>query len=187
MTSKIGASVLSGLLLAALPLASPVAKPLPERSLVMGMVIHLGEREEIVATGEAGLFGSLRASGISEEEITDGSVAVAMIYCCRGKFSRTTMLYFYVPAELALAEGDVVEIELGRGTTRKQRKQGDRGTLNRASRVRDSFEQPTGACRWDPENDALWMRVIYCDWMLGEGWLQRGGLDKHWYRPPRDD
>jgi hypothetical protein len=44
-----------------------------------------------------------------------------------------------------------------------------------------------GRCRWDPPNEKLWMRVIYCDWMLGENWQFKGGLHKGWFRPAAAD
>jgi hypothetical protein len=93
------------------------------------------------------------------------------------------MLAFYVPTDFRVAMGDVVEIVLGRTATKKERKKGDQGTMNRVAQIRDSFESEAGSCRWDPENETLWMRVLYCDWMPGEGWQYRGGLSNGWFKP----
>jgi hypothetical protein len=79
-----------------------------------------------------------------------------------------------------VAEGDVVEIEVGR-TARPRR--GDPGAMNRAIAVRESFADDTGECRWDPEDERLWMRVLNCNWMQAEGWQLERGLDTKWFKP----
>lgn len=83
---------------------------------------------------------------------------------------------------MTTALGDVVEVSVGYVPSKKERKRGATGRVNRAVAVRDNIDADVGACRWDPPNDALWMRVLYCDWMLGEGWERRGGLLPGWYK-----
>jgi hypothetical protein len=160
------------------------AKEHPEGTHILVMVVESVPKTDIVASGEAGGLGRLHAEGISDQAITDGSVAVGIVYCCGGKISKDTAVVFYVPPEFRTKQGDVVEVRLGRLASKKERKRGDLGTINRAVMIRESFADEQGACRWDPPNERLWMRVLYCDWMLGEGWDRRGGLSPGWFRAP---
>lgn len=176
-------SALSGALLlflthASMPQAHAADRARAEGSHVLVAVMDLALREQIMA--DPGAMDLLHASGVGDEAIRDGSVAVGIKYCCGGKISRDTMVMFYVPEGFTVAIGDVVEIETGRAANKRK---GISGRVNRAVRIHESFEDETGACRWDPENDKLWMRVIYCDWMEAEGWLWQGGLNKTWYKP----
>ncbi|MBT8423321.1 MAG: hypothetical protein KJP03_09405 [Gammaproteobacteria bacterium] len=171
--------------LIALLLAAGVsgAKDLPEGTHVLVMVVETVSRENIMASGEQGMLGRLHAAGITDADITDGSIAVGIVYCCGGNISRETAMAFFVPPEFRTSQGDVVEVRLGRVASKKDLKRGDFGAINHALNVRESFNDETGACRWDPPNEKLWMRVLYCDWMLGEGWQRRGGLSPGWFRP----
>ena len=92
-----------------------------------------------------------------------------------------TRLIFYVPQSLTVTEGDVVEVELGRPARRRR---GDPGAINRAVRLRESLDDTNTVCRWDPEDDRLLMRILYCDWMPAEGWELERGLDKTWFKSP---
>lgn len=169
-------------LLVLAPHSALAANPHPPGTLALVMVAEVGELNDILASGEDGMLGMLHANGIVDDDLSDGSVAFGLVYCCGGKISRDTVHGFYVPTEFRVAVGDVVEISLGRTVSKKERKRGDRGTVNRAIRVRYSFEKEDGSCRWDPQDDRLWMRVLYCDWMPSESWQYRGGLSKGWYR-----
>jgi hypothetical protein len=160
------------------------AKALPEGTHILAMVVQTFDRTSIVDSGEQGMLGRLLAEGITDADISDGSVALGIVYCCGGKITQETAIAFYVPPEYRLQEGDVVEVSLGRIVSKKEIKRGDKGTVNRAVSVRESFKDETGVCRWDPPNETLWMRVLYCDWMLGEGWKRRGGLSPGWYLEP---
>ena len=54
------------------------------------------------------------------------------------------------------------------------------------TRVLQSANQTNGPCWWDPKNEILWRRVIYCDWMPQEGWVNQEGFNKFyigWYKP----
>lgn len=159
------------------------AKPYPEGTHVMVMTAELATREQLLASsGEEGILGQLLAEGVDPDSITDGSVAIGIIYCCGGSITRKTAVVFYLAPPMTTALGDVVEISVGYVPDKKERKRGELGKLNRAVAVRDNIDADAGACRWDPPNDALWMRVLYCDWMLGEGWERRGGLNPGWYK-----
>jgi len=155
-----------------------------EGAHVLVMVVQLATRAETIATGDDGALGVLRANGISEDEIRDGSVAAGIKFCCGGKVSMDTRLMFYVPPSFSVSEADVVEVAIGR-PARKRR--GDPGAINRAVRVRESLNDTSTACRWDPEDDRLWTRILYCDWMSAEGWQLERGLDKTWFRPAADE
>lgn len=171
-------------MLALAPLPALAAKPHLPGTRVLAMVVDVGKLDDIIASGEDGMLGMLHASGIGDDEISAGSVAFGIIYCCGGKISRDTLYGFYIPTNFRVAAGDVVEISLGRTASKKERKRGDRGTVNRATGVRYSFGKEDGSCRWDPEDDRLWMRVLYCNWMPDEGWQYRGGLSEGWYKLP---
>ena len=165
-------------------LVSPVtAKDLPQGTHILTMVAQLASKAETLATGEEGFLGKLHQNGITDEEIVDGSVAVGIVYCCGGSITKQTMWVFYVPPEFQLAVGDVVELEVGKSPNQKK---GEPGVFHRIVRVRESFEDETGSCRWDPEDDRMWARILYCDWMEEEGWKYKSGLSKTWYKPPVD-
>ena len=40
-----------------------------------------------------------------------------------------------------------------------------------------------GACHWDPEDERMWTRILYCTWMSEEGWQLERGLDEAWFKP----
>ena len=172
------AAVLSALSPAALAKEKPHQAPGVHK---LAMVVRLATAAETEATGESGAYGRMRAEGIPGEDIVrNGSVAMGIVYCCGGKISEKTRLMFYVPPALTLAVGDVVEVKLGRTADRKKR---DPSLINRAVARHESLEDASGECRWLPENDALWMRVLYCEWMEARGWAYAGGLEPTWYLP----
>lgn len=151
-----------------------------EGAHVLVLVVQLASRAETIATGEGGALGVLRANGISEDEIRDGSVAAGIKFCCGGKVSMDTRLMFFVPPSFSVAEGDIVEVEIGRPARRRR---SDPGAVNRAVGIRESFHDANSACHWNPEDDRLWTRILYCDWMSAEGWQLERGLDKTWFKP----
>jgi hypothetical protein len=160
------------------------AKQHPEGTRILVMVVESVPRQSIIASGETGALGQLYAAGITDDMLSDGSMAVGIVYCCGGKISKETAVVFYVPDEFRTQLGDVVEVQVGRLASKKERKRGELGSINRAITIRESFQDEQGVCRWDPPNEQLWMRVLYCEWMLGEGWQRRGGLNPGWFRPP---
>jgi hypothetical protein len=52
-----------------------------EGTHILVMVVQLASRAETVATGESGALGLLRANGVSDEDIRDGSVTAGIKYC----------------------------------------------------------------------------------------------------------
>lgn len=170
--------------LALIPLSTLAAKPHAPGTLILAMVVEVSQLDDIKASGEDGMLGMLYANGITDDEISDGSIAFGIVYCCGGKVSRDTAYGFYIPTDFRVAVGDVVEVSMGRTVSKKERRRGDRGAVNRATRVRFSFNEDDGSCIWDPEDDRMWMRVLRCDWMQDEGWQYRGGLSEGWYKLP---
>jgi hypothetical protein len=130
-------------------------------------------------------------SGITLSEFRAGSFARGRIYCCGGPNETKNTLLFFVPATMDARVGDVVELKLGRAPS----KDGAPGIVNMATRVRDRVDDGriprwgvdgdwTGrSCRWVPENDALWGRLLYCDWMAEEGWIEYDGFWEAWIKP----
>ena len=142
--------------------------------------MRIATPEETFASGEDGALGLLRASGISDDEIRDGAVVGAIRYCCHEKTMMATRVVFYAPPGFEVAVGDVVEIEIGR--IRKRRRDPPE-TISRAVRVRESMYAQAGACHWDPEDERMWTRILYCTWMSEEGWQLERGLDEAWFKP----
>ena len=138
-------------------------------------VMQLASREEIVGFGKD--YKRLLASGYADSQLVGGSVAVGQIYCCGGMISRTETLWFYVPPDLSIDPGDIVEIRLGQEAGGQAP-----GVVNVATRLRERMDAPEKHCGWVPNNDKLWMRVLYCDWMESEGWTHKEGIGEPWVK-----
>src|SRR5574337_658497 len=137
----------------------------------VAQVVALGTRQDILASGEN--YDHLIASGIQDADLRGGSVAQGRVYCCGGS---DLSIWFYVPHGNDAGVGDIVEVKMGR-----QPEDQDRGTVNIATQVRHKREDADKHCRWDPPNERLWMRILYCDWMEREGWVKRKeGAAKTW-------
>ncbi|QWV94482.1 hypothetical protein KP004_04660 [Geomonas oryzisoli] len=152
----------------------------PTGSLRLAQVTATGSREEVVQAKD--LYDAIIASGIKDSEIADGSVVLARIYCCGGmtkswssEVVNSTMLY--VPKGLSVALGDIVEVRVGHPPKKEEP-----GVLNVVTRVVQKADDD-GKCWWDPRDDRLWLRVLYCDWMPKEGWIKQGGINPVWYLP----
>ena len=152
----------------------------PFGSLRLVQVMVLGTRAHIVR--EKAWYDALLKSGIPDEEIKDGSLAVGRVYCCGGPAELPTRQAFYVPADVQVQPMDIVEIRAGREPT----EQGD-GQVNVVTRVVQRANASESTCRWVPPNPRLVMRVLYCDWMEKEEWIEKneGMLGHHtWLKPP---
>lgn len=153
----------------------------PAGSLRLAQVMGLANRIEVVQNKAT--YDAIIASGIADSEIVDGSVAVARIYCCGGmteNFSseKGSAIVLYVPKVLTVVPGDIVEFRAGRSPEK-----GDVGLVNTVTRVVQRQAVEKGDCWWDPKDDRLWLRVLYCDWMPREGWVKQEGLHPAWYKP----
>jgi hypothetical protein len=136
-------------------------------------VVALATRQQILAFGKN--YDHLIASGIRDADLRDESVARGRLYCCGGP---NLDLWFYVPHGMDVGVGDIVEVKMGRQADNQ-----DRGMVNVATQVSHKRVDAEKHCRWDPPNERLWMRILYCDWMEKEGWEEQGGLNKTWAKP----
>jgi hypothetical protein len=146
-------------------------------ALRLVQVMMVGTRADIVGAKE--WHEALLASGIRDDAITDGSMAVGRVFCCGGTAERPTRQAFYIPPGTSVAPGDVVELRAGREPA-----PGTSAQVNVATRVVQK-DGERGACRWEPQDPKLWMRVLYCDWMPAEGWVElKTTLQHTWMKPP---
>jgi hypothetical protein len=90
-------------------------------------------------------------------------------------------MWFYVPPDKPVNPGDIVEIRMGSAPTKK-----DPGKVNVLVGIRQKKDAPESHCSWDPPNDSLWRRVLYCDWMPTEGWTLKKGAYNTWLKRPTD-
>lgn len=137
-------------------------------SLRLAEVVYVGDRSEYEKNPE--LMSFLKDFGITDSEITDGSVVVGRTYCCGGPNEKKTAIWIYVPKPLKLEIGDIVEVWSGEPLIK-----GDKPKTmpNTAVRVRQKSTDQNKECKWFPENPDLWVRYLYCDWMEEEGWVQQ--------------
>ena len=165
---------------------------LPPHSLRLVQVVDLATREDIekvIISPSAGLtiYQNLKAADIPEREIHDGSVGSGIVFCCGGDISKDTFVMFYIPEGLQVGPRDIVEVNVG-----DPLREDNLGSVpNVATQVRQKDGENAG-CRWEPENPYLWARVLYCQGMKEEGWVQatkKVGIEALWYRPqqPQND
>ena len=138
----------------------------------------------LLATREAILgFGSnldiLLASGLTDADLTDGSIAAGRVNCCHESTEQSSEIWFYVPPDIKAREGDLVVVRMGRKPSKQ-----DPGAINVAVEIRERADVAESRCIWDPPNERLWTRIIYCDWMPAEGWTLESGLWKTWLKRP---
>lgn len=156
------------------------AVSVPPESLRLAQVASLIPRAQVLSAEF--VVRSLQASGISEADIDDGSIAGGRVECCSGPNEQETAIIFYVPKGIKAQVGDVVEIHSG--------SPGDlsnpSGPVNMLTRIREKQNDFGRQCRWDPPNPELRGRLLYCDWMQAEGWtLERGQLVQYWLKLSR--
>ena len=153
----------------------------PAGSLRLVQVTVVGTRSDIV--DEKAWHEALLNSGIPDREIQDGSLAVGRIYCCGGTAEVPTRQAFYVPAGLQVQPLDIVEIRAGRDPAGQKG-----GEVNTLTRIVQRAGASDSTCRWVPPDPKLWMRVLYCDWMEKEGWMEKKDpLNHTWFKPPKTD
>ena len=154
----------------------------PAGSLRLAQVMQIGKRADILQGKK--MYEAIIASGVKDSEVADGSVVAARIFCCGGisanlSSERANAIMMFVPTGINVGSGDIVEVRSGRPPEK-----GDAGQLNIVTRVVQKYGDTEGKCWWDPKDDRLWLRVLYCDWMPAEGWIKQGGANPAWYRPP---
>jgi hypothetical protein len=150
-------------------------------SLRLVQVVQLATREEILSLGSH--VEHLLASGLKDSDLVDRSLAIGIVNCCNEKTSEGTSAWFYVPPEVPVQEGDIVVIRMGHKPTKKD----PAGAINVLVEIRELANARESRCIWDPADERLWMRVLYCDWMPAEGWTLKTGMYKTWLKRPADD
>ena len=119
----------------------------------------------------------LLASGLQDSDFKDGSLAMGRVYCCHPSTEEETAMWFYVPPDKPVNPGDIVEIRMGRESSKK-----DPGRVNVLVEIRQKKYASESHCSWDPPNNSLWRRVLYCDWMPAEGWTLKKGAYNTWLK-----
>ena len=146
------------------------AAAVPPHSLRLAEVVYLVLRREIMRepseTWRDLVYKNLLASGVKDSDIEDGSVAMGRVYCCGGKTEKAFAFFFYVPGDIRVQPGDIVEVRSGPVVRFGE----IIAPVNTVTRVLDK-----SACRWDPPDPRKLMRVLYCDWMEKEGWQRHKG------------
>jgi hypothetical protein len=138
-------------------------------TLHAGDVVQVLTRAEIIA--HQGLLETLSKSGVTDSEITDGRVVVVRNMCC-GPPNTNNPHGALNPHGLNIHVGDVVEFFWPGGSA-----------VNSVTRILQPAGQDDGACWWDPKDERLWRRVMYCTWMPEQGWMKQEGLGTiGWYK-----
>ncbi|MBI3621521.1 MAG: hypothetical protein HY208_04965 [Nitrospirae bacterium] len=150
----------------------------PANSLHLGEAMVVFHRSDVLKDESKPTYAALLAAGIKDSDIKDGSLVFVRIYCCGGPNERVSAPILYVPSGLEVKQGDIVEFVAGR---RPQK--GDVGLLNIATRIVQRYDERSPSCRWDPPDNRLWQRVLYCDWMQESGWVKQGGIAPAWFKP----
>ena len=143
------------------------ANNVPNGSIRLLEVVRIAKRAEVLEMPN--VYANFTAWGISDGEIWNGSVATGRAYCCGGSPERDVVLFF-VAQPLAVELGDVVEVWSGapaKGNTKPTTQP------NTAFKVHPKLDSRTSQCRWEPEDPKLKLRVLHCDWMASEGWIQQ--------------
>jgi hypothetical protein len=148
-------------------------------ALRLAQVMSTATREEILKLTVQREH--LLASGLQDSDFQDGSLAMGRVYCCHPSTEEGTAIWFYVPPNIPVNPGDIVVVRMGREATKK-----DPGKVNTVVEIRQKKDAPNSRCSWDPPDDKLWRRVLYCDWMPAEGWTLKKGAWKTWLKPASD-
>ena len=138
----------------------------PVNSLRLAQVKSLGTRAEMQDARTRDwenltIYQALIALGIPDEEIRDGSGGFGEVVCCGGPNSEDTFIFFYVPQNMDVGVGDIVEIRAGELPGKSD------AYPNVVTRLRQTLGTAAG-CRWLPENPALWLRFLALAHLLGE-------------------
>jgi hypothetical protein len=145
--------------------------------LRLGQAVAVATRSEIVASGSHYQF--LLGTGIGDADLGDGRLTVVRVYCCGGRIEEEQSVWAYVPPGISVEAGDFVELQMGRVPGRD-----DPGVVNKVTAVRQkNLQDGSGPCRWEPDNPSLWMRIVYCDGIDRNGWVERKGTRKMWFKP----
>ncbi len=106
-------------------------------------VMRVGARDDVVSVKE--WHQARVASGLRDEDIVDGSLAVGRIDCCGGPADLPRRQDFGAPRGVKVHPLDTVEVPAGR-----QPAPDVTPVVNTVTRVVQTANAPVGACGWDP-------------------------------------
>lgn len=146
--------------------------------LRLAQVVALAPRQMIVDAGSS--YSLLLGTGIPDEHLGDGRIAIARVYCCGGLTEESEAIWVFVPPGATAETGDVIEVRMGRSPDEL-----DPGAVNSLVAVRQHGGiEPDGPCRWLPDDPSLWLRILYCDEIELQGWVrQKTFLREMWFKP----
>lgn len=150
-------------------------QPDEQGSLRLVQVTSLASRDQIE---KSGMTKHLVENGVRDSDIRELSVGAARAYCCGHPAESAMAMFVYIPPNTSVEVGDIVEVRMGR-----EPGDGRPGVANTVTRVRQKKAATTPSCRWVPPDHRMWMRILYCDWMPQEGWVEKTGLHKTWLKP----
>jgi hypothetical protein len=149
----------------------------PENTLRLAEVQSLATRDEILDMPI--VLKSLATIGVQGDKISDYMIVAGRVFCCDGPNEGEQLIWFYVPSGISVTIGDIVELRSG-----PELRQSDPSAAppNTVTRIVQRPYDKEKYCRWVPENEKLWTRVLYCDWMEADGWRQQSGLFNVWIK-----
>jgi hypothetical protein len=165
----------------------------PAESLHAAEVIYVATRNDIL---KAEAYKAIITAGVNDSELVDGSIVMGRVYCCGGisvsiSEERIHAVMVYVPKGLKVKNGDFIEFKVGCPPTSVKEDVGLLNTVTRVIKTREElireYNDPSETCWWDPRDERLWLRVIYCKWMPKEGWIEQRGSYRTWYKPKADN
>jgi hypothetical protein len=148
----------------------------PSGSLRLGQVTAVAKRDEILKLKP--LYEAVQTTGIADADIVDGRIVAARVYCCGGGTQEASSLFLFVPKGIEPALSDIVEYRVGRAPAGR-----NAGVMNTVTRIVQKAGPDESTCWWAPKNDRVYERVLYCEWMPGEGWTHQGGFAPAWFKP----
>lgn len=154
---------------------------IPPDSLRLAQVLTIPKRSDVIQRKK--IYDAIIANGIHDTQIIDGSVIEARVWCCGGMSKSSSpeigsSKIIFVPRGIHISQGDIVEVRSGTPASKQ-----NRGKMNVVTRVVQKSSQNYEHCWWEPKDNRLWLRVLYCDWMPSEGWIKQGGIYPAWYKP----
>lgn len=140
-------------------------------------VVQVATRDEIRRASS--YYKDMLAHGVDETSIVDGSLVVVRMLCCRDNLKASALAYLYNPRAIKVAPGDFIEFRIGDADA-----PGTPEAFSIVTRVLQSKDQADGKCWWEPRDDRMWMRFVFCEWMPAEGWIKQGNkMNPEWYKP----
>lgn len=146
----------------------------------LAQVTRIASRLDVLQMGDHRQL--LVDAGIPDEDLGDNRVVSARVYCCGGPNEESEAIWAYVPPSINVGVGDVIEVRMGDSKANH----GNLALVNVAREVRATQDEVPGKCHWDPPDERMRARNLFCEGIEQEGWVHRGGLYNMWMKP-RDD